>query len=63
MIRALCKYNGYLIIAEFSKCEDEKNSKCPECMGEKFSYVNGWFTCHNCGFAIEENNYREMVDG
>lgn len=58
--RALCKYRGMLVIAEFAQCEDGVDGRCPECGATSFNRVGGWVEC-DCGFAINESDYDRMT--
>ena len=55
-IRALCKYRGMLVIAEFSKCAKGQSGRCPECGATEFHEYAGWVEC-DCGFAINKSDY------
>ena len=53
LYRALCKWRGALVIAEFRKCQPGQHGKCPECGGTIFTEHHGWVECEGeCGFAI-----------
>ena len=59
--RALCKYQGRLVIAEFTKCVSDNTGRCPECGGTIFSEHQGWTECEGeCGFAILTNNLKTI---
>lgn len=74
MPRALAKVDGYLVIAEFSRCNPGKTGKCPQCnpphrfprsdiaeCQQTFSERDGWIECDDCNFAILKSDYDRMI--
>jgi hypothetical protein len=59
--RALCKIEGMLVIAEFSKCAPGSHGKCPTCGSTEFRKIHGWIECE-CGFAILEEAYDSIME-
>ena len=59
-IRALCKFRGLLVIAEFSKSNGHGEGRCPECGNSEFYTRYGWVEC-GCGFAINESDYNKII--
>lgn len=77
MGRALCKCDGALVIAEFSRCLPGTTGKCPVCnprgrMPKTKSEIekrynmfsktpDGWIACDDCGFSILATDYERMM--
>lgn len=59
--RALCKIEGVLCIAVFSK---NKNGygKCPTCRQTKFHEHKEWIECDHCDFSILQSDYKRIVN-
>ena len=61
MERALCKYQGCLVIAEVSANPD--GGSCPECGGVELSEGHhGWMECEGeCSFAILKTDWKRIT--
>ena len=62
MKRALCKFHGMLVIAEFSVPSEGSQGSCPECGCTEFREVAGWIECYGCCFAILASDYTRIME-
>ena len=60
-MRALTKFRGCLVIAEYARLPAGQKGRCPDCGGVEFRTSAGWTECCSCDFAILASDYQKLM--